>query len=75
VPNYTLVFARPARKELRPLDRTVAARVLKRIETLRLEPPPSACRKLEGTDNLWRIRIGDWRVVESFTPSTMLGRW
>jgi mRNA interferase RelE/StbE len=63
VPEYTVVFARSARKELQALDRTVAARILKRIEALRLEPRPSACRKLEGTDNLWRIRIGGWRVV------------
>jgi mRNA interferase RelE/StbE len=63
VPEYTVVFARSARKELQALDRTVAARILKRIEALRLEPRPSGCRKLEGTDNLWRIRIGDWRVV------------
>jgi len=75
VPNYTLVFARSARKELRPLDRTVAARVLKRIETLRLEPPPSACRKLEGTDNLWRIRIGDWRVVYAIDDARTLVRF
>ena len=63
MPEYTVVFARSARKELQALDRTVAARILKRIEALRLEPRPSGCRKLEGTDNLWRIRIGDWRVV------------
>jgi mRNA interferase RelE/StbE len=63
VPEYTVVFARSARKELQALDRTVAARVLKRIEALRLEPRPSGCKKLEGTEDLWRIRIGDWRVV------------
>ena len=63
MPEYAVVFARSARKELQALDRTVAARILKRIESLKLEPRPSGCRKLEGTDNLWRIRIGDWRVV------------
>jgi mRNA interferase RelE/StbE len=72
VPNYTVVFARSARKELQALDRTVAARVLKRIETRRLEPRPSGCRKLEGTDNLWRIRIGDWRVVYAIDDARTL---
>ena len=60
MPEYTVVFARSARKELQALDRSVAARILKRIEALRLEPRPSGCKKLEGTDDLWRIRIGDW---------------
>ena len=61
--EYTVVFARSARKELQALDRDVAGRILKRIEALTREPRPSGCKKLEGTDNLWRIRVGDWRVV------------
>jgi mRNA interferase RelE/StbE len=63
VREYTVVFARSARKELQALDRTVAGRILKRIEALTHDPRPSGCRKLEGTDTLWRIRVGNWRVV------------
>jgi len=72
VPEYTVVFARSARKELQALDRTIAGRILKRIEALRLEPRPSGCKKLEGTDHLWRIRIGDWRVVYSVDDARTL---
>jgi len=72
VREYTVVFARSARKELQALDRTVATRILKRIEALTREPRPSGCKKLEGTDNLWRIRIGDWRVVYSVDDSKSL---
>jgi len=72
VPEYTVVFARSARKELQALDRIVAARILKGIEALRLEPRPSGCKKLEGTDDLWRIRIGDWRVVYSVDDARKL---
>jgi mRNA interferase RelE/StbE len=46
--------------------------ILKRIEALRLEPRPSGCRKLEGTDDLWRIRIGDWRIVYSVDDARAL---
>ena len=70
--EYTVVFARSARKELQVLDRAVANRILKRIEALTLEPRPSGCKKLEGTDNLWRIRIGDWRVVYSVDDTRSL---
>jgi len=72
VRDYTVVFARSARKELQELDRTVANRILKRIEALTREPRPSGCKKLEGTDNLWRIRIGDWRVVYSVDDTRLL---
>ncbi|MFB3132521.1 MAG: type II toxin-antitoxin system RelE/ParE family toxin, partial [Rhodothermales bacterium] len=61
--EYILTFARSARRELERLDTTVIARVLPRIEALVDEPRPSGCRKLRGSKNLWRIRIGDYRVI------------
>lgn len=61
--DYEIVFARSARKELQALDYPVAVRILKRIESLGVEPRPSGVRKLEGALDLWRIRVGDWRIV------------
>jgi mRNA interferase RelE/StbE len=72
VREYTVVFVRSARKELQALDRPVAGRILKRVEALTRDPRPSGCKKLEGTDNLWRIRIGDWRVVYSIDDARLL---
>jgi mRNA interferase RelE/StbE len=33
--------------------------------TVALEPRPSGCKKLVGKqfDNLYRIRVGDWRIL------------
>ena len=61
--EYILTFARSARRELERLDTTVITRVLPRIEALVDEPRPSGCRKLRGSKNLWRIRIGDYCVI------------
>ena len=61
--DYTVVFARSARKELQKLDPQVARRVLKQIEALVGNPRPSGVAKLEGASDLWRIRVGDWRVI------------
>ena len=63
--DYTLAFARTARKELESLDRVTAKRVLSRIEALPTDPRPSGCRKLVGATDLWRIRVGDYRVIYS----------
>jgi mRNA interferase RelE/StbE len=63
VAKYTVVFARSARKELQALDPAVAARILTRIEALANNPRPTGVIKLEGASDLWRIRVGDWRVV------------
>lgn len=63
MPDYTVVFARSARKELQNLDPQVARRILKAIEALVANPRPSGVVKLEGASDLWRIRVGEWRVV------------
>ena len=61
--DYTVVFARPARKELQNLDPPVARRLLKQIEALVADPRPAGVVKLEGANDLWRVRVGEWRVV------------
>ena len=36
------------------------------IDNLSIEPRPSGCKKLKGSlERLWRIRIGDYRVIYS----------
>lgn len=61
--QHEVTFARSARKELEALSRPLIARVLGRVEALAREPRPSGCRKLVGQGNLWRIRVGDYRVI------------
>jgi mRNA interferase RelE/StbE len=65
MPQYKIVFARSARKELQNLPHIVAARILDKIETLPLNPKPSGCKKLHGHSNLWRIRVGEYRIIYS----------
>ncbi|MBL0173837.1 MAG: type II toxin-antitoxin system RelE/ParE family toxin [Ignavibacteria bacterium] len=62
---YTITFARSARKELELLDFPLRIRVFRRIELLASDPRPSRCRKLEGAEDLWRIRVGDYRIIYS----------
>lgn len=70
--EYEIVFARSARKELQALDLQVARRILKQIERLAANPRPSGVVKLEGASDLWRVRVGDWRVVYSISDRNRL---
>ena len=63
--KYAVAFARSARKELESLPTQVVERILPRIEVLADVPRPYGCRKLSGERNLWRLRIGDYRVIYS----------
>jgi mRNA interferase RelE/StbE len=61
--EYSVVFARSARKELERLGQPQLSRIFRRIEALARIPRPEGCRKLQGASNLWRIRAGDYRVL------------
>ena len=61
--DYNITFARSARKELENLDAHIVNRIFPKIEALSKEARPAGCRKLQGEKNLWRIRIGDYRVI------------
>ncbi len=61
--DYAVIVARSARKELEDLDSDLVNRIFPKIEALTNEPRPAGCRKLKGEKFLWRIRVGDYRVI------------
>ena len=40
-------------------------RLFPKVESLAVQPRPAGCKKLKGEQNLWRIRVGDYRVIYS----------
>lgn len=65
MPNYEIVFARTARKELELIDNDLVRRILRKIESLSSIPRHSGCEKLKGEENLWRVRVGNYRIIYS----------
>ena len=63
--DYVVVFAKSAWRDLESLDAVTVQRVFSKIEALTKQPRPPGCQKLRGSKNLWRIRVGDYRVVYS----------
>ncbi|MGH9661752.1 MAG: type II toxin-antitoxin system RelE family toxin [Bryobacteraceae bacterium] len=63
MPDYRVIFTRSARKELENLPRTTADRIVAMSERLAAESRPEGARKLRGAADLWRVRVGDYRIV------------
>ena len=61
--EYGVNFRRSADKDLRRLDAATERRVVRAIQELARQPRPTGCRKLVGSENAFRIRIGDYRVI------------
>ena len=49
VAEYSVVFARSARRELERLEAEVARRIISRVEALAADPRPQGCRKAPGS--------------------------
>jgi mRNA interferase RelE/StbE len=60
---YQVTFKASAVKEVENLPKAIAQRVLTKVESLANDPRPAGCSKLVGNSNLWRIRVGQYRIV------------
>lgn len=60
---YRLQIKRAAEADLRRLPGPVFERINERILALRGEPRPAGVRKLQGREEGWRVRVGDYRIV------------
>jgi mRNA interferase RelE/StbE len=63
VSKYSLEIKQSEQKESDALDDRLFARIDRKILALSDNPRPSGCKKLRGYKDLWRMRVGDWRVV------------
>lgn len=61
--RYTVILERQAEKALRRLPRALLIRVDRLLLGLADEPRPVGCKKLQGYENLYRLRSGDWRLI------------
>ena len=62
--KYDIRLTKSANEDLLSLPKIQMAKVYGKIEALSIEPRPAGCKKLKGFDEaLWRIRVGDYRVI------------
>jgi mRNA interferase RelE/StbE len=61
--RYRLVTTRRAAKDLTALPKAVVRRIDAKILSLAHAPRPTEAVKLKGADALYRLRVGDYRIV------------
>jgi len=70
--SYRIEVSATAEKQIRKLRREDQLRVLRAIRDLAGESRPSGSRKLRGYDDVFRIRIGTFRVIYSVEKDRLL---
>lgn len=60
---YEILVERTAEKDIKHLPPAVLRRVIPAIKSFSLIPRPPGCCKISGSENAWRVRIGDYRIL------------
>ena len=61
--DYKVTFKTSVDKDLANLPNNLVARVWQRFELLKQQPFPRQALKLEGSEGLYRLRVGDYRII------------
>ncbi len=67
--RYSIEFQPSARKALADLPRAIQIRIGKALNGLAENPHPHNSKKLSGEHGVWRIRVGDYRIL--YTVETL----
>ena len=70
--SYEIEIGRTAEKQLKNLSERDQLRVVRAVLALAEEPYPRGTRKLSGYDDVFRIRVGRFRVLYSVAENRLV---
>jgi mRNA interferase RelE/StbE len=70
--RYSLRISRTAEKQFRRLPAEDRRRVARAMLGLGEEPHPPGSRKLTGYDDVFRVRVGVYRIIYSISGRTLV---
>ena len=62
-------YLRRASKELDKLTPKIATQIVREIQKLKSDPVGNNCKPLKGFKGIWRLRVGDYRVIYEIKDS------
>ncbi|MDB9306650.1 type II toxin-antitoxin system RelE/ParE family toxin [Nodularia spumigena CS-591/12] len=70
--TYQIEFTKGAVKQLKKLPTEIRERIDLKIQELAVEPRPDGVKKLQSELSLYRIRVGDYRVIYQIQDDILL---
>ncbi len=67
---YELYIERHAEKDLKKLPGSIFSAIIENIKKLTNNSHPQNSKKIKGSLNDWRLRIGDYRVLYEINNTT-----
>jgi mRNA interferase RelE/StbE len=69
---YQIKWTNSAKKELKKLDKNIIPRLISAVEELAKNPYPQGVKKLVNSENNYRIRVGDYRIIYEIKSSVLI---
>jgi mRNA interferase RelE/StbE len=70
--SYEIIFKPAAEKSFSKLPKDLQLKIVNAIELLSSNPRPQGVKKLKSLLNLYRIRVGDYRVIYSIDEDVLI---
>lgn len=70
--DYKIQIKPSAQKELAKVPQPQRGRIAKRIDRLAADPRPKDSKKLSTEQSLYRVRVGDYRVIYQIEDDKLL---
>lgn len=61
--KYVIEYRRSVKKDLHKIDAHNLEAIVKKIHSLAGNPRPAGALKLQSTEDLYRVRVGDYRII------------
>lgn len=68
---YKVLIDKRVRKDIDKIPKVFAKKIIVAIEDLANSPRPSGCKKLIDFDDLYRIRVGKYRIIYSIEDEVL----
>ena len=70
--QWKIIVYRKAEKILKKLDGDNLKRLRSAITELGVNPRPMGYKKMTGHENLYRMRVGDWRIIYALEDDKLI---
>lgn len=70
--TYQVEIAPAAKRQIKKLVNQTQELIIQRLQELAENPRPHGVLKMEGNENLYRVRVGDYRIIYQIQDRTLL---
>ncbi|MBW8000720.1 MAG: type II toxin-antitoxin system RelE/ParE family toxin [Planctomycetes bacterium] len=69
---YEVEIDNRALKALKLLSKSLRRQISKKIDSLKENPYPASATKIQGQENIWRVRKGNYRIAYAVIENKLL---